>query len=251
MSYGFDIRKGPIEIRPRPHYHCGGVVTNEKSETKVTGLFAAGAVTAGVHGANRLGSNALVDILVFGDIAGKNAADTARNSNNGQRDFASQIDHELRQIEDLVSRTPNKPIMIPPLRRRHYEMMDKYVGVLRIDEGLKIMLKEIDRTRKEELPHLMIKDKSRRYNFELRDALEVPFRLTVQELATRAAEMRKESRGAHFRDDYPKRNDKLWLKNIVFFKKDDAIVSEVTDIDMAVMKIEELTDYAASDSPWH
>ncbi|MCP5112407.1 MAG: FAD-binding protein, partial [bacterium] len=80
MSYGVDITRQSIEVRPRPHYHCGGIRISERAETKVPGLYAAGAATAGVHGANRLGSNALVDILVFGDIAGRHAAEYAQEA---------------------------------------------------------------------------------------------------------------------------------------------------------------------------
>lgn len=251
MSYGFDIRKQPIEINARPHYHCGGVVANTKAETNISGLFAAGAVTASVHGANRLGSNALVDILVFGDIAGRNAASRARDMKKREFNVQSQVDQEIRRITDMISKSPKNPIRIPPLRRRHWEMMNKFIGVLRNEEGIKTMLEEIECTKTEELPNIMIKDKSHCYNYEVKDALEIPFRLTVEELAARAAEMRKESRGSHFRDDYPKRNDKEWLKNIVFYKKDGDIVSEYRDVKMSVMKLDELPDYAASDSPWH
>jgi succinate dehydrogenase/fumarate reductase flavoprotein subunit len=251
MSYGFDIRKQAIEIRPRPHYQCGGVVANEGAETRVPGLYAAGAVTAGVHGANRLGSNALVDILVFGDIAGKNAALWARTENKNGKTSSSEINDEIKRISEMVSRTPNKPVSVALLRRRHFEMMDRYVGVLRTGEGLKAMLKELERSKREDLPNLMIRDKSRIYNYELRDAIEMHLRVAIEDFATRAALMRTESRGSHFRDDHPARNDKEWLKNIVFFKKEGRIVSELRDVDMPVMTLDELPAYASTESPWH
>ncbi|UCF92506.1 MAG: FAD-binding protein [Desulfobacterales bacterium] len=251
MSYGFDIRKQPIEIRPRPHYLCGGVVANDRAETRVPGLYAAGAVTAGVHGANRLGSNALVDILVFGDIAGRNAAHRAGNVDHKRMNAKTQVEKEIKRVADLVAKSAIEPVWTPILRRRHFEMMDRYVGVLRTDEGLRHMLAEIERTQKEDLPNLSIRDKSRRYNFELRDALEMQLRLMVEEMSTRAAVTRTESRGSHFRDDYPKRDDRQWLKNIVFFKKDDQLVCECRAVEMSVMDISELPAYAALDSPWH
>ena len=176
----------------------------------------------------------------------------ARNMKKRICNVQPQIDQEIGRITGMISKSPNNPIRIPSIRRRHWEMMNKYVGVLRIEEGLKSMLKEIERTKTDELPNIMIKDKSHYYNYEVKDALEIPFRLTVEELAARAAEMRKESRGSHFRDDYPKRNDKEWLKNIVFYKEDGEIISEYRDVKMSIMKLEEMPDYyATSDSPWH
>ena len=129
--------------------------------------------------------------------------------------------------------------------------MDKYVGVLRTEEGLKLMLDEIERCNRDDLPNLTVRDKCRCYNFELRDALEMHLRLSIESMSTRAALMRTESRGSHFRDDFPKRNDRQWLKNIVFYRDNDQIVSEIRDVEMPIMKIDELPAYATMDSPWH
>lgn len=251
MSYGYDIRKQAIEIKPRPHYQCGGVVANENSETKVPGLFAAGAVTAGVHGANRLGSNALVDILVFGRIAGRNAAEYVRNNGKLDQIPRDQITAEMDRIRGIVERSPRNPVWVSAIRRKHYEMVDRYVGVLRTKHGLKTMLEEIERCRGEDLPNLTIKDKSRRCNYELRDALDMHFRLSVELLSTQAALERTESRGSHFRDDHPKRDDSKWLKNIVFYRTSDGVAMESRSVDMPILKISELPEYASSDLPWH
>ena len=251
MSYGYDIRKQAIEIKPRPHYQCGGVVANERSETKVPGLFAAGAVTAGVHGANRLGSNALVDILVFGRIAGRNAAEYVRTNGKIDRIPCDQITAEMDRIRGIVERSPRNPVWVSAIRRKHYEMIDRYVGVLRSEHGLKTMLEEIERCRGEDLPNLTIKDKSRRCNYELKDALDMHFRLSVELLSTQAALKRTESRGSHFRDDHPKRDDSKWLKNIVFYRTSDGVNMGFRNVDMPILKISELPEYASSDSPWH
>jgi len=252
MNFGYDIRQQAIEIRPRPHYLCGGVMIDAKSETKVPRLFAAGAITAGVHGANRLGSNALVDILVFGDIAGRFAAKRSRKTPSSQDDIAHQVREEVKRVENFFSKSGKRyPVTVPPLRRKHVKMMDRHVGVMRNEEGLKTMLEEIERAKKEDLPNLIVKDTSRTYNYGLRDALEVPFRLSIEEMATRAALTRTESRGSHYRDDFPERNDKEWLKNIVFSWNGEELLTEMRDIKQSVILIDDLPDYAGSTSPWH
>jgi fumarate reductase (CoM/CoB) subunit A len=250
MSYGYDIRKQPIEVRPRPHYLNGGVIIDTRAETKVPRLYAAGAVTAGVHGANRLGSNALVDILIFGDIAGKNAALQSREKSRSISNVDPHINEELKRVTDLFS-DKKTPVRIPALRRKHCEMMDTHMGVLRTQEGMETMLKEVERARGEDLPNLLVADKSLLYNYELRDALEVPFRLALEEMATRAAIMRKESRGSHYREDFPTRDDKEWLKNIVFYRKDGELAMETREVAESVVNLADLPAYAKSDSPWH
>ena len=130
-------------------------------------------------------------------------------------------------------------------------MMDRCVGVLRTKEGLETMLEEIERCYREDLSELMVQDKCRLYNFELRDALEMNLRLIVELLSTRAALMRTESRGSHFRDDYPERNDANWLKNIVFRRENGEIVSEIREVKMPILNISDLPDYASMNSPWH
>lgn len=252
MSYGYDVRKDPIEVRPRPHYHCGGVVIDPRGETRVPGLFAAGAVTAGVHGANRLGSNALVDILVFGEIAGREAARTAlAREGRPVPEGTAEADRYLQRITDLMTRDPARPVTTAPLRRKHIEMMDKYMGVLRTEEGMKIMLAEIERAKEEDLPNLVVRDKSQIYNYELRDALEMYFRIEVEEMATKAALMRTESRGTHYREDFPLRTDSEWLKNIVFTREDGRYRTELRNVKQSVITLDELPEYKNSTDPWH
>lgn len=251
MSYGYDIRKDPIEVRPRPHYHCGGVRINTKGETTIPGLYAAGAVASGVHGGNRLGSNALVDILVFGEIAGRNAAQRSLTHEGIVPEVAGQLAEERKRIFSLTDKAPDKPLTVPSLRRKHVEMMDKHMGVLRTEDGMKLMLEEVERAKREDIPNIVVRSKNHIFNFELRDALEMLLRIQIEEMATRAALMRKESRASHYREDYPTRNDKEWLKNIVFFKRDGELKWEIRDVEFPIVKLENLPEYAASDSPWH
>ncbi|MBI2863241.1 MAG: FAD-dependent oxidoreductase [Chloroflexi bacterium] len=254
LSYGYDVTKDPIEIRPRPHYHCGGVRANARSETTLPGLYAAGAVTAGVHGANRLGSNSLVDILVFGDIAGRSAADYAVRAPapSGRRQGAADM---VARVERLFDLAEDKPLPTAPMRRRHVEWMDSRLGVLRNPEGMREMLAEVQRTREEELPRLRVFDRSRIYNFELRDALEMFYRLDVEDMVCRSALMRTESRGSHYREDYPRRNDREWLHNIVWLRRSspgkDEFVHEIRPVAQTVIRLEDVPAYAGQDTPWH
>lgn len=252
LSYGFDITKQSIEVRPRPHYHCGGVVIDENASTRVPGLYAAGAITAGVHGANRLGSNALVDILVFGEIAGRNAARQALDQRNKLRSDKQAAD-ALRFIGKLLDpSTTNTPIPNGPLRRRHIEMMDENVGVLRTETGLNTMLKEITRCKEEDLNRVRVFDHSRLFNYELRDVLEMFYRISIEEIATRAALLRQESRGTHFREDFPTRDDDTWLRNIRFrLTTEGELVNEFKKVEQSVLLLNDLPTYAKQKTPWH
>lgn len=250
LSYGYDVTKQPIEVRPRPHYHCGGVRIDVETATCVPGLYAAGAVTAGVHGANRLGSNALVDILVFGEIAGRNGALYASQAPplTGRR---AEIADEMARVERLFDADGSQPLATAPMRRRHIEWMDARMGVLRNPEGMQEMLADVQRTREDEIAKLRVFDRSRQYNFELRDALEMFYRLDIEEMATRAALTRTESRGSHFREDYPKRNDGEWLKNLIWSRRGNELRCESAPVSQSIIRLEDIPTYAAQDSPWH
>ena len=193
--------------------------------------------------------NALVDILVFGEIAGREAARHASRSRvpNGRREGVAE---EIARIERLFDVGTVDALPTAPMRRRHIEWMDTRMGVLRNPDGMREMLDEIIRTREEELPRLRVFDRSRVYNFELRDALEMFYRLDVEEMATRAALLRTESRGGHYREDFPRRNDREWVRNIVWFRRDGELHYDVRPVPQTVIRIDEIPAYAAQDSPW-
>ena len=250
LQFGIDVRKEVIEVRPQPHYLNGGVSISDQARTSLPGLYAAGAVTGGVHGANRLGSNSLTDILVFGEIAGENAAREALTSQRPVRDRRDVVDGEIGRIAGLCE--GNEPdVSLPRLRRRHIEMMDRHVGVLRQEKGLRTTLEEIEQAQNAELPNLSVSDGAASYNFELRDALEMFYRLQIEEVCTRAALLRQESRGCHFREDFPQRDDHQWLKNIVFSKTGGDLRYEIRDVEQPLQRLEQFAEYAASNSPWH
>jgi fumarate reductase (CoM/CoB) subunit A len=251
LSYGYDITKEHIEVKPRPHYHNGGVRADARSRTTLPGLYAAGAVTAGVHGANRLGSNALVDILVFGEIAGQQAASDLAAAPDPAASREGVVE-EMARLDRLFDMDGvAEPLPTAAMRRRHIEWMDLEMGVLRTPEGMEGTLAEVRRTLEEEMPRLRVRDRSRVFNFELRDALEMYYRLDIQEMATHAAIMRTESRGSHFREDYPTRNDAEWVKNIVWTRQSGELRHEIRPVPQTVIRIEDIPAYANQNSPWH
>lgn len=250
LNYGHDLRKEPMEVRPRPHYSNGGIKINPEAETSVPGLYAAGEVAGGIHGGNRLGSNSLIDLLVFGEIAGRNAARHSKTIKESQVS-AKSIEEEEMRILKLMRNDPSTAVSIPELRKRHTELMDEYMGVMRNKEGMEKMAEEVEKTKEEILPNLVLNDKSKRYNFELVDALETHFRMDIEEAATKAALMREESRASHYREDYPKRNDEEWLKNIIIRMEHGMIRLETSPVRTPIVKKEDLPEYFQSDSPWH
>lgn len=251
LVYGYDIRKEPMEIRFRPHYSNGGVLVDERMESRVSGLFAAGEVVGGVHGGNRLGSNSLIDLVVFGEIAGKEAAYKAL-----QQGYAGKIDRDMvrgegERIERLVNGNPTDGIRAMSVRRPHTEMMDLYMGVFRNESGMKTMMKEVEKLKSEILSRLSVADKSKRYNYELIDALETFMRADIEEVSTRGALIRTESRASHYREDYPKMDNQQWLKNIVFSMENGELVHRLKPVSKSLLDPESIPEFFGSDFPWH
>jgi fumarate reductase (CoM/CoB) subunit A len=210
QDVGVDIRKQPMEVAPTAHHFMGGIRINENGETTVKNLFAAGEVTGGVHGANRLGGNALADTQVFGKRAGKAAAGNALESEIKFND--SFISAEKERISNLIKDGDVYPIEI---KKELQEVMWKNVAIIRNEEGLKAALKRIDELK--EMSKNMRVSGIMSYNNDLLDALEIIKMLDVAELVTKSAILRRESRGAHYREDYPETKDE-WKKSIIFNK---------------------------------
>jgi len=205
---GIDPTWQPLEWAPGVHHFMGGVKINEKCETNVSGLYAAGEVVGGVHGANRIGGNALTETQVFGARAGKFAADRAL-SITMPRINKGQVEAERNRIFEIYKRKEGVDVL--EIRKEVQAIMDKYVGVIRNAEELKKAINELNRIKEEKLPRLCIKD-GNTYE-KLGKGLEVINFIDVGEMVAKAALMRTESRGAHYREDYSK-EDENWLKNI-------------------------------------
>jgi succinate dehydrogenase / fumarate reductase flavoprotein subunit len=197
-----DITKQPMEVGPTCHYMMGGVrVDADSSATCVPGLFAAGEVAAGLHGANRLGGNSLSDLLVFGRRAGLHAAEYARSCPDQPSIDSADIDSatgDMLAPFDQPGAVGENPYAV------HADLEDcmhNLVGIIRVESELDQALEEIERLR-HRTQSLRV-DGNRYFNPGWHMALDLQTMLTVSEAITRAALMRKESRGGHTRSDYP------------------------------------------------
>jgi succinate dehydrogenase / fumarate reductase flavoprotein subunit len=213
-----DITKEPMEVGPTTHYAMGGVqVDGDTQMSTVPGLFAAGEVAAGLHGANRLGGNSLSDLLVFGQRAGEHAAAYASRVGLGTAD-AGEVDRAARQALAPFERTNGGE---GPFQIQHelQAKMQDLVGIVRREEEMVEALDVIaalrDRAANVGAPG------NREYNPGWHTALDLDNLLTVSEAVTRAAIERKESRGAQFRDDYPQKDDAYGTFNLVIRKAAD------------------------------
>jgi len=210
------IIKEPIEVGPAAHYTCGGIEINEKSETAVGGLFAAGEVTGGIHGANRLGNSAMTDIFVYGKIAGEMAAQYARSSKNGSLSKALKEmvrDEEMKAIK-IYERNPSEKIRPEVLKKKIEEVMFNYVGFSRTEENLNRAIKILEKIKEEELPRTFVSSRTRTFNYDWIEIFELMNILDVGNIIARAALERKETRGCHNRMDFPGQDDKNWIKHV-------------------------------------
>jgi succinate dehydrogenase / fumarate reductase flavoprotein subunit len=209
-----DITQEPMEVGPTTHYMMGGVRVDPDSQmSDVSGLFAAGECGAGLHGANRLGGNSLSDLLVFGRRAGQYAADYAKENSLGAIN-----PHEIELAEKHALLPFERDGAEGPYAVQHalQDMMQDLVGIVRQE---KEMLQALDRIQqlKARAERVGVSG-NREYNPGWHTAIDLNNLLTVSEMVAKAALERKESRGAHFRDDYPVKDDKFGSFNIVIRK---------------------------------
>jgi len=193
-----DITKEPMEIGPTTHYMMGGVRVDPVTQmSDVAGLFAAGECGAGLHGANRLGGNSLSDLIVFGKRAGEHAAKFAKEHGAGSIDM-QQVDEVARQSLEPFGRSGESPYQV---QHELQDFMQRLVGIVRRHDEMEQALDKILKLR--ERAKAVSVGGNREYNPGWHTALDLNNLLTVSEAIARAALERKESRGAHFRDDYP------------------------------------------------
>ena len=212
---GIDLTRELVEVAPAAHTFLGGVRINEKCETSVAGLFAAGEAVGGVHGANRLGGNAGTESLVFGVRAGKYAGEYALSQKDGENaDFSK----DLKKIEEKIYRSLilNKSEGPEPrsVKKVIQNIMQEKGGIVKNRENLEEAIEELRQVEKM-LPELTSENIG-----ELIEIHKVKNMLVTAKLIIIASLKRTESRGAHYRDDFPSRKDEYWLKSIILEKSD-------------------------------
>jgi fumarate reductase flavoprotein subunit len=202
-----------IPVRPVVHYMMGGVHTDIFGATALAGLYAAGEVACvSINGANRLGSNSLPELLVFGARAGRAAAEYAsrQNGNDPSAAVSAQASDEQKRLENQFLRGKGGRERLATLREEMQKTMEESAGIYRTGDSL---ARAVDRLRglQERLANVTIEDQSRTFNTERLAALELSFMLDVAETIVNSALRREESRGAHQRTDFPARNDQHFL----------------------------------------
>jgi succinate dehydrogenase / fumarate reductase flavoprotein subunit len=229
---GVDPVVEPVPVMPTAHYAMGGIPTNIKAEvlsdndTVIPGLYAAGeCACVSVHGSNRLGTNSLLDINVFGKRAGRYSVEYANSAQ-----FVPLPADPAKEVRELVERlrTSNGTERVAVLRKELQEEMDKNAQVFRTEESLESVTKTIQSLR-ERYQNIGIHDRGKRFNTDLLEAIELGFLLDIAEVVVYSARNRKESRGGHMRDDYPDRNDADYMQHTMAYLTGDAHSADASD----------------------
>jgi succinate dehydrogenase / fumarate reductase flavoprotein subunit len=232
---GVDPVEQPMPVQPTAHYAMGGIPANIHSEvladeknTVIPGLYAAGEVACvSVHGANRLGTNSLLDLIVFGKHAGLNAAEFARGA-SFQTLPEDAADFTRQQLDGLLNSKGTEKVS--DISQEMKSTMFDHVGVFRTEEGMTQALNKI-RELKERFQHVRVEDRGKIYNTNLIYTWELKNLLDLAEVTTVSALMRKESRGAHAREDFPKRDDANWMKHTLAWLKDGDVELRYKPVD--------------------
>lgn len=206
----------PFEAVPSQHFFMGGVRIDEDCRTNIMGLFAVGEIAGGLHGANRLSGVALTEVFVFGPLAGKTAALFAKTKKLIPLNTA-EIDKEIDTLESKLSKTGSgvRPF---ELKEAIQNLMWNNLGPVRDEMGIQTAIGTLENIQRKDLEDMVIGSHSRKYNRERMEAMEVPLMIKTALLVAYSALAREESRGSHYRTDFPLSDDKKWLKNIVLTK---------------------------------
>jgi succinate dehydrogenase / fumarate reductase flavoprotein subunit len=211
---GVDPIETPIPVRPGAHYQMGGVRTNQWGETEVAGLYAAGeCACVSVHGANRLGGNSLLETIVFGRRAGQRAGDyVSRIAPRGLTDVALRA--EEARIRRLMASTGRERAW--EIRDELGKVMSQNLGIFRTEKSTRQAL-QIIQDLKVRASRVWLQDHGKIFNTDLIQALELRSLVEIAETIVAGALAREESRGAHYRSDFPRRDDENWLKHTLAY----------------------------------
>ncbi|MDQ1580256.1 MAG: succinate dehydrogenase / fumarate reductase, flavoprotein subunit [Microbacteriaceae bacterium] len=229
---GVDPVVEPVPVMPTAHYAMGGIPTNVAAEvlrdndTVVPGLYAAGeCACVSVHGSNRLGTNSLLDINVFGKRAGNNAVEYVKTA-----EFLPLPEDPAAAVRGMLDglRNSTGTERIAAIRKELQDEMDRGAQVFRTDESLAAVTGTIHRLR-ERYKNVVVQDKGKRFNTDLLEAVELGFLLDLAEVVVFSARNRKESRGGHMRDDFPSRDDVNYMKHTMAYLSGDPHSADAAD----------------------
>ena len=249
---GVDVNKQPIPVLPTVHYNMGGIPTNYHTEVidtssgkekVVPGLMAIGeAGCVSVHGANRLGSNSLLDLVVFGRAAAIRAAEVVDKGKTHKPLKDGVVDGLLERFSKV--RYASGSVSVADLRLKMQKIMQNHAAVFRTEETLQEGAELMDQVRKE-YQDIKISDRSLIWNSDLVEGLELGNLIDQAVITVRAALNRQESRGAHAREDYPERDDKNWMKHSMLWLEESGNVK----INYRKVNLDTLTDEVESVPP--
>lgn len=237
---GIDPIEKPIPVQPAQHYTMGGIDVKSRAETDIKGLYAAGeASCVSIHGANRLGGNSLLETLVFGAIAGRHASEYAGDDQHfNEAVLKDYVQRDNERLSKLFSSSGN---------RNQWDIRDKMktalmgrAGIFRDKKGLEEALGEVKRLIGE-YDDIGLSDKGKNMNMELYRAVELFGSLVVAEALVMGALAREESRGSHFREDFPKRDDEKWLKHTIVNYNNGSPSITYRDVDTSMFEPVERT----------
>jgi succinate dehydrogenase / fumarate reductase flavoprotein subunit len=230
----------PVPVFPTAHYAMGGIPTNvatevlQDNDTVVPGLFAAGEVACvSVHGSNRLGTNSLLDINVFGKRAGIAAAEYAKTANFVELPEDPELETRT-MLDNLLNGTGTE--RVAQIRKELQDTMDANMQVFRTKESLDKVLKDIA-SFEERYKNVAVQDKGKRFNLDLLEAVELGFLLDMAKVMTVGALHREESRGGHYREDFPDRDDEKFMKHSMAYK-DSSVTAESSVEAVAGIRLE-------------
>ncbi|EZQ11145.1 MULTISPECIES: succinate dehydrogenase flavoprotein subunit [Acidianus] len=234
---GVDATKEPIPVRPAQHYYMGGIdvdITGKNPD--IIGLFAAGeAACVSVHGANRLGSNSLLETLVYGRETGNSVVSFLRDYSGSTSDMEKEAE---KVVEEIYRFTKSETgVHYGEVLNKLRDIMWEKVGIFRDEKNMSEGLTEIMKLR-DMVPSMYVTDKSSVYNTEFFNALELRNMLDLAVVIGTTALNRKESRGAHFRTDYPERDDQNWLKHTIAYSKGKTVEITYKPVKMTKWKPE-------------
>jgi succinate dehydrogenase / fumarate reductase flavoprotein subunit len=219
---GIDPAVEPMLVQPTAHYAMGGIPTDvdgrvviDAQSTNLPGFYAAGeCACVSVHGANRLGTNSLVDLVVFGRRAGRHMARCVRESDLPPLPAGAE-DRSCELVDRLLNGQGTE--RLAAIRAEMQAVMMDDVGVFRVESQIRQAIDTL-RALRERYRHVTLQDRGKQYNTELLEAIELGYLLELAEVTAVSALARQESRGAHSREDYPQRDDADWLKHTLAYR---------------------------------